>query len=103
MMSWVVAAQCSQRPASPASSANPLQCFVRSARGDAAIWPRQAHSPPRLLRYARNDNARGLERDPPRFGQALDRRKACLVGHLRALGDPIAEIDVGQALASAFL
>src|SRR5947207_404974 len=55
------------------------------------------------LRVLRSElNFRGKRR-PGLVGEALQRRKARLVGHLRALGDPVAEIDKRQALAAAFL
>src|SRR6266699_7322407 len=43
------------------------------------------------------------ERDPQTVRQAFQCREARLVGHLRALGDPIAEIDIGQPGAAALL
>src|SRR6266446_5014461 len=43
------------------------------------------------------------ERNPPAVRQAFQCREARLVGHLRALGDPIAEIDIGQPRATALL
>src|SRR5712691_3184263 len=43
------------------------------------------------------------ERDPPAVRQAFQCREARLVGHLRALGDPVAEIDIGQPRATALL
>src|SRR6267154_883286 len=42
-------------------------------------------------------------RRPPPLAEAFECREARLVGHLRALGDPIAEIDVGQLRATALL
>src|SRR5439155_1615786 len=46
--------------------------------------------------------ARG-EGGPALPGEALQGRETRLVGHLRALFDPVAEIDIRQALPAAFL
>src|SRR5205814_6378148 len=43
------------------------------------------------------------EREPISLGQALECGEARLVGHLGAVGDPVAEVDVGQARAATFL
>src|SRR5260370_8646266 len=45
----------------------------------------------------------GNEWDPLAVRQAFEGWEARLVGHLRALGDPIAEIDIGQPMPAAFL
>src|SRR5258708_17456235 len=44
-----------------------------------------------------------FDRCPAGWTEAFECREARLVGHLRALGDPIAEIDVGQSEPPAFL
>src|ERR1041385_8771118 len=46
--------------------------------------------------------ARG-EGGPALPGETLQSRETRLVGHLRALFDPVAEIDIRQALPAAFL
>src|SRR5260370_22493061 len=57
------------------------------------------HSPPSILRLRRHF-ARGIDAEPAGGGEALLRQEAALVIHLLRAFDPVAEIDVGQSLAS---
>src|SRR5262249_15582649 len=63
--------------------------------------PRRAPRGPDLLFRDGLVVARCGERHPAAVGELLEGGKAPLVGHLRALGDPVAEIDIGQVLAAA--
>src|SRR6185437_16462968 len=45
----------------------------------------------------------GSDRAPALGPERFERAEACLVGHLGTLGDPVAEIDIGQRAAAALI
>src|SRR4051812_47094331 len=104
-----------QTPFSLSFRGRPHGSALCAARGHASGGARNPETKTgdvagfRVRRYAapRNDALPLFlipsKRHPFALGQPFQRREAGFVSHFRALGDPVAEIDIGQGVAPAFL
>src|SRR5271166_2977885 len=82
----------------PNMSAKIAESRIPIAMAAAALRSRRSGTVGRESRSGRGESEIG----PATGHQALQRREAVLVGHLRALGDPIAEVDERPPAVPAF-